>query len=99
MIDAKFKWQIADNDSSDTINVLTKELGISKILATLLVQRGINNVEQAKKYFKPTMDEIHDPHQLHDTRNMPCEVAKSAKFHTCSPTTALTRSSFHPRRV
>ena len=66
MIDAKFKWQIADNDSSDTINVLTRELGISKILATLLVQRGINNVEQAKKYFKPTMDEIHDPHQLHD---------------------------------
>ncbi|MBD5806032.1 single-stranded-DNA-specific exonuclease RecJ [Limosilactobacillus walteri] len=66
MVDSKFKWKLADNASDATVNTLTKELGISKILATLLVQRGINDVAKANKFFKPTMDEIYDPHLLHD---------------------------------
>ena len=36
MIDAKFKWELADNTSSATVDNLEKELGISRILATLL---------------------------------------------------------------
>lgn len=66
MIDAKFKWELADNTSSATVDNLEKELGISRILATLLAQQGINSTEQAKKFFEPSMEEIHDPTLLHD---------------------------------
>lgn len=66
MIDAKFKWKITDNGSSATVDNLEKELGISKILATLLVQQGIGSTEEAKKIFEPSMNEIHDPNLLHD---------------------------------
>src|SRR5699024_912314 len=45
---------------------LEKELGISRILATLLAQQGIDSTEQAKKFFEPSMEEIHDPTLLHD---------------------------------
>lgn len=66
MIDAKFKWELADNASSATVDNLEKELGISRILATLLAQQGIDSTEQAKKFFEPSMEEIHDPTLLHD---------------------------------
>ena len=66
MIDAKFKWELADNASSLTVDNLEKELGISRILATLLAQQGIDSTEQAKKLFEPSMEEIHDPTLLHD---------------------------------
>lgn len=66
MIDAKFKWELADNTSSATVDNLEKELGISRALATLLAQQGIDSTEQAKKFFEPSMEEIHDPTLLHD---------------------------------
>ena len=66
MIDAKFKWKLADSASSATVDNLEKELGISRILATLLAQQGIDSTEQAKKFFEPSMEEIHDPTLLHD---------------------------------
>lgn len=66
MIDAKFKWELADNALSLTVDNLEKELGISRILATLLAQQGIDSTEQAKKFFEPSMEEIHDPTLLHD---------------------------------
>ncbi|MCC4421948.1 single-stranded-DNA-specific exonuclease RecJ [Limosilactobacillus reuteri] len=66
MIDAKFKWELVDNAPSATVDNLEKELGISRILATLLAQQGIDSTEQAKKFFEPSMEEIHDPTLLHD---------------------------------
>ncbi|MCC4398965.1 single-stranded-DNA-specific exonuclease RecJ [Limosilactobacillus reuteri] len=66
MIDTKFKWELADNAPSLTVDNLEKELGISRILATLLAQQGIDSTEQAKKFFEPSMEEIHDPTLLHD---------------------------------
>ncbi|MBB1095316.1 single-stranded-DNA-specific exonuclease RecJ [Limosilactobacillus sp. BG-MG3-A] len=66
MIDAKFKWELADTASSATIDNLEKRLGISKILATLLAQQGITSTEQAKKFFEPSIEDIHDPRLLND---------------------------------
>lgn len=66
MIDAKFKWEIADNASSSTVDNLEKKVGISRVLATLLAQQGIDSAEQAKKFFEPSIEEIHDPSLLHD---------------------------------
>lgn len=65
MVDSKFKWENTAASSQD-VATLVKELGISKILATLLVQRGITDGKQAQKFFKPDLEEIHDPHLLHD---------------------------------
>lgn len=40
---------------------LTDELSISPILAEILVRRGITTKDQARVYFRPTMDDLHDP--------------------------------------
>jgi len=45
---------------------LAKELGISPILAQLLVQRGIVGFEQAKQFFRPQLSDLHDPFLMKD---------------------------------
>jgi single-stranded-DNA-specific exonuclease len=40
---------------------MAKELGISPILSKLLVQRNITTVEDAKRFFRPQLEDLHDP--------------------------------------
>jgi len=35
-------------------------------LSSLLIQRGIHTFEQAKKFFRPSLDDLHDPFLLKD---------------------------------
>jgi len=41
-------------------------LGISPVVALLLIQRGIASVEEAKKFFKPNLNDLHDPYLMPD---------------------------------
>ena len=53
-------WIIKDADK-DIINELSQTLNVSKIIAHLLTLRGIQNFEQAKKFFRPRLSDLHDP--------------------------------------
>ena len=41
-------------------------LGIDENLATLLVQRGITNFEEARTFFRPQLSQLHDPFLMTD---------------------------------
>ena len=45
---------------------LFRELKIHSALCTILVQRGIENFETAKKFFRPELSELHDPFLMKD---------------------------------
>lgn len=45
---------------------LAKELGINPTLGKLLMDRGINNPTDAKKFFRPQLTDLHDPFLLRD---------------------------------
>jgi single-stranded-DNA-specific exonuclease len=49
--------------------IFNKELGISKILAQILINRGINNVEEAEKFLYPDLDHLLDPYSFSDMRH------------------------------
>jgi single-stranded-DNA-specific exonuclease len=66
MVDSKYKWQLAPAPSATAVDNLSSALKVSRVLATLLVQRGITSAEQAQDFFTPSMETIHDPHMLHD---------------------------------
>ena len=53
-------WIIKDADK-DIINELSQTLNVSEIIAHLLTLRGIQNFEQAKKFFRPKLSDLHDP--------------------------------------
>lgn len=43
------------------IEQLSKELNIGKDLATILIQRGVESYDQAKDFFRPKLEQLHDP--------------------------------------
>lgn len=47
-------------------DILSAELGISPVICLLLVQRGIASAEEAKKFFRPGMSDLHDPFLMPD---------------------------------
>ncbi len=54
------RWAIKAFDEDKT-NRLQEALKVHPIIARLLVQRGIETYEQAKSFFRPSLDELHDP--------------------------------------
>lgn len=50
-----------DPDFSGKVKRITDELTISPILAEILVRRGIDTRDRAREYFRPTLDDLHDP--------------------------------------
>jgi single-stranded-DNA-specific exonuclease len=43
------------------VSSLATALGIDSVLAGLLVQRGVKTFDQARVFFRPTLDDLHDP--------------------------------------
>lgn len=52
--------QLSDRDR------LANELNISLPLAELLVQRGIDSFDKARHFFRPKMEDLHDPFLMKD---------------------------------
>lgn len=59
------RWTLHTVDTAKS-NALQAALKIHPILCTLLVQRGIESFEKAKSYFRPSLEELHDPYLMKD---------------------------------
>ncbi|WP_271855278.1 single-stranded-DNA-specific exonuclease RecJ [Patiriisocius marinus] len=60
------RWNLAPKISEEKINALVNELTVDKTIATLLVQRGVETFLQAKDFFRPSLDDLHDPFLMKD---------------------------------
>jgi len=60
------RWTIKPKPTQEYIDHLTKELGVDDLVAQLLLQRGITNYEQAKAFFRPELNHLHDPFLMKD---------------------------------
>lgn len=59
-------WILKSQGDTETVDRLSLELGIAKPLSTLLVQRGVTNFDEAKSFFRPQLDDLHDPFRMKD---------------------------------
>lgn len=64
--------------SVHTQKILSEELGISKILAQVLINRGINNIEDAGKFLNIKLEHLLDPLSLPDMRKAASLIKKKA---------------------
>ena len=55
------RWIIRKDYDLETVEKLAASLGVDKIIATLLVERGVTTFEEARRFFRPGLDQIHDP--------------------------------------
>lgn len=59
------RWNILSTDTNKVI-ALQQALKINKTLCNILVQRGIDSFEKAKKYFRPSLEHLHNPWLMKD---------------------------------
>jgi single-stranded-DNA-specific exonuclease len=60
------KWILHQPVDKQQVDEIVKVLGIDENLATLLVQRGITNFEEARTFFRPQLSQLHDPFLMTD---------------------------------
>lgn len=62
----KWNYQPPTHKQKEDAKRLSEELDISPILCSLLLKRGINNVTEAKQFFRPKLNNLHDPFLMND---------------------------------
>jgi single-stranded-DNA-specific exonuclease len=60
------RWTLKPKPTQEDINRLSKELNVEELVAHLLLQRGITNYDEAKHFFRPELDHLHDPFLMKD---------------------------------
>ncbi len=60
------KWILKDPADPEKVGRLATELGIDRVLAELLVARGVNTFEEARSFFRPSLADLHDPFLMKD---------------------------------
>ncbi|WP_339874587.1 single-stranded-DNA-specific exonuclease RecJ [Olleya marilimosa] len=60
------RWTLKPKPNPETVKSLADSLQIDVPIASLLVQRGIENFEDAKSFFRPSLDHLHDPYLMKD---------------------------------
>jgi single-stranded-DNA-specific exonuclease len=60
------RWVVKEQGDLQLVKRLAQELNIDQYLASLLVQRGISTFEEARAFFRPSLDNLHDPFLMKD---------------------------------
>ncbi|MBL0736594.1 single-stranded-DNA-specific exonuclease RecJ [Flavobacterium sp. GN10] len=60
------RWTLKPKPSEEKIKHLAQALNVEDFVATLLIQRGIETFEEAKNFFRPSLEHLHDPYLMKD---------------------------------
>ena len=62
----KWNYQPPSQEQTEAAKALAKETGISPVLCKLLLERGISSATEAKRFFRPQLNELLDPFLMKD---------------------------------
>jgi len=60
------RWTLKPKPSEESITQLASQLNVDKLIATLLIQRGIATFEEARTFFRPSLEDLHNPYLMKD---------------------------------
>ncbi len=60
------RWIYNEEVDEDLVAEMSREINVNPTIAKILVQRGIDDFDTAKKYFRPSLDDLHDPFLMRD---------------------------------
>ena len=60
------KWVMKEPADPAKVERLATEVGIDRVLAELLVKRGVETFDQARVFFRPSLSDLHDPFLMRD---------------------------------
>ncbi|WP_433896119.1 single-stranded-DNA-specific exonuclease RecJ [Sphingobacterium mizutaii] len=60
------RWVLKPKKNVEQAKKLQQELGVNHIIAELLINREVETFDQAKDFFRPSLDHLHDPFLMKD---------------------------------
>ncbi len=60
------RWTLKPKQDDEQIKALAEILKVDRLVAQLLLQRGVTSYEEAKKFFRPQLSDLHDPFLMKD---------------------------------
>ena len=60
------RWTIKSDPDPKKVNELVNILSVDNLIAKLLLQRKIESYDEAKHFFRPSLDDLHDPFLMKD---------------------------------
>ncbi|MDD2621779.1 MAG: single-stranded-DNA-specific exonuclease RecJ [Bacteroidales bacterium] len=62
----KNNWILKEKAIKEDIKRLVEELNIPEVIACLLIKRGITTYEEARSFFRPHLEQLHNPFLMKD---------------------------------
>jgi single-stranded-DNA-specific exonuclease len=73
------RWRVAPPPDSAAVESLARDLGVSPVLAAILVQRGIADREAARSFLRPALEHLADPFSLAGMADAVDAVARAVR--------------------
>ncbi|MFV9551766.1 single-stranded-DNA-specific exonuclease RecJ [Algibacter sp. PT7-4] len=73
------RWTLKPKPQEDKVKTLQKALQVDYTIASLLVQRGIESFNDAKAFFRPSLNELHDPFLMKDMDKAVARIEQAIK--------------------
>lgn len=71
------RWTLKPKPSQEKVKHLVDELKVDELIATLLVQRGIETFDDARQFFRPSLDDLHNPYLMKDMDKAVSRIEKA----------------------
>lgn len=73
------RWTLKPKPAEEKIKHLAQALSVEDFVASLLVQRGIETFDEAKAFFRPSLQHLHDPFLMKDMDKAVDRIEKAIK--------------------
>lgn len=76
-----FRWVYSDPEREEYVNELADQLNIDTQIARLLLLRGIDSYDEAKRFFRPETESLHDPFLMKDMDKGASRLSEAIRNH------------------
>ncbi|WP_375238344.1 single-stranded-DNA-specific exonuclease RecJ [Aurantibacter sp.] len=73
------RWTLRPKPEQKKINHLKDTLNVDSTIASLLIQRGIEDFDTAKDFFRPSLDHLHNPFLMKDMQKAVDRIGTALK--------------------
>jgi single-stranded-DNA-specific exonuclease len=71
------RWTLKPKPEATKVASLQEALQVDETIATMLVQRGVETYDEAKDFFRPSLDHLHDPYLMKDMGKAVARIEKA----------------------
>lgn len=75
------RWLIRNDYDVEVVEDLAEKLNVDPIIATLLVERGVTTFEEARRFFRPSLEQLHDPFLMRDMHQAISRIETALQRH------------------